>query len=205
MRSALWDLDAAFVAHRVRPLADARTSGAEPVRPEDVDPVVLVSSLGRTLGDGDDVRALTPWLLREAADGRVELGAALERIGTFWSGWTRREREAVRDVVAALWRDVLDRPPGPRSSALVFLDAAAALGDPPDGLLAVWEYRDLPAADHHLAVLLVEAWHGARVAPTVLAWALDGPQRARLRRAHRRDADQPWVGDLAAAVGLLPD
>ena len=202
--SALWDLEAAFVAHRVRELADARTPGGRPVRPDDVDPGVLASALGRTLGDGEDVRALTPRLLAEVVAGRVDLGIALERIAAFWDSWTPPQRAAVRDVVVALWRSLLDRHPGPGVSALRFLSVAALLGDPPGDLLAVWEYRDLPAADHHLAALVVEAWGGARVDPVVLAWALDVPQRARLRRARARDALEPWVDDLAAAVDLLP-
>ena len=210
MGSALWDLEAAFVAHRARDLADlpdladARAPRAGSSRPGDLDPGVLASALGRTVGDGEDLRALTPWLLREVVAGRVDLGIALERIHAFWGSWTAPQRDAVRDVVSALWRGLLDRHPGAGPSALRFLGVVSLLGDPPARLLAVWEYRDLPAADHHLAALLVEAWGGARIDPVVLAWALDVPRRTRLRRALARDRREPWAQDLAAAVVLLP-
>ncbi len=201
--SALWDVEAAFVAHRVGGRRDTPTASL--VRVDDVDPAVLVPALGVTAGDAEDVRALTPWLLRTAVTtDRLHLATALDHIASFWHGWTHTQREAVRDLVAALWRTLLDRHPG-EVSAVAFLRAAAALGDGPERLLAIWEYKDIASADHHLADLVVDAFSGARVHPEVLAWALAPPQRERVRRAFARDGDEPWAADLAAASALLPD
>lgn len=202
--AALWNVEAAFVEHTPTALGDSRAQ-------DDVDAGAWVLALGVTLGGPADVRALTPWLLGEVVYGeRVDLHTALARIAQFWSDWSPAETGAVRNLVDALWSAVLDRHPGPGSTgptaatAVAFLDAASGLGDPPDRLLAIWEWKQLPSADHHLAELVVDAFYGARVHPAVLAWSIDGPQRERLRRALARDRGERWVGDLAAAVDLLP-
>lgn len=222
VRAALWNLEAAFVAHTPSALdgPDPRATATAVAAHDDLDDLdevdagAWVLALGVTLGGPDDVRALTPWLLAEVVRGdRVDLHTALSRVAQFWSDWTPAEVGAVRNVVDALWCAVLDRhpgrPPAPglattETTAVRFLDAASGLGEPPDRLLDIWDYRQIPSADHHLAELVVDAFYGARVHPAVIAWSIDGPQRERLRRALRRDRDEPWAGDLAAAVDLLP-
>lgn len=225
--SALWDLEAAFVAHVPRVLDDDDPTGPGAGRvalehPEtasdpddDLDVGAWVLALGVTLGGPTDVRSLTPWLLGEVVHGeRIDLHTALTRIAEFWADWTPSEVDAVRGLVDALWRSVLDRHPGavdprpdapPVPTAVAFLDAAGGLGDDPDRFLAIWEYKDTASADHHLAELIVDAFYGARVHPAVLAWALAPAQRDRVRRALHRDGAEPWAGDLAAAAELLPD
>ncbi len=176
----------------------------------EVDPLALVLGLGETIGAPDDVRALTPWLLRAVvSDDRVDLHTVLSRIAAFWDGWTTAERTAVRDFVDTLWVALLDRHPGPVvtlpvATAVSFLDDASGSGDGPGRLIGIWEYKDTASADHHLAELVVDAHYGARVDPEVLAWARDRPQRERLERAAARDRDEAWAGDLGAALDVLP-
>ncbi|MFC5060881.1 hypothetical protein [Actinomycetospora atypica] len=206
--AALWQVEAAFVAHPVRDVLESHTPRQRPVVLAEADPLSLALSLGTTIGEPDDVRALTPWLLRAVVtDGRVDLHSVLSRIAAFWDGWGTAERTAVRDFVDTLWVALLDRHPGPGSdlpvaTATSFLDDASGLGDGPARLLAIWEYKDTASADHHLAELVIDAHYGARIDARVLAWSRARPQRERLERAARRDRDEAWAGDLGAALDL---
>ena len=203
--AALWGLEAAFVAHPPpQTLAGCPHCHGE-VRVADADPLTLVLALGNTVGTGDDLRALTPWLVRRALTGdRVDLRTVLERIAEHWADWTDLERDAVRDVVDAVWTALLDTHPDDPdgATAVAMLDSIAALGEPPDRLLAIWEYKEIASADHHLAELVVDAFYGARVDPRVLVWARADAQRARLERARDRDRGRPWVGTITAACDL---
>ncbi|PVZ11075.1 hypothetical protein [Actinomycetospora cinnamomea] len=204
--AALWGLEAAFVAHPPpRSLAGCPHCHGE-VRVADADPLTLALALGNTLGTADDLRALTPFLLRRAlTDERLDLRTVLGRIAETWADWTDLERDAVRDVVDAVWSALLDTHPDvpDGATAVAMLDGIGALGDPPDRLLAIWEYKEIASADHHLAELVVDAFYGARVDERVLAWARALPQRERLERARERDAGQRWAGTLAAACDLV--
>jgi hypothetical protein len=207
--AALWQVEAAFVAHPAREILENLTPRQGPVVLADVDPLALVLGLGQTIGAPEDVRALTPWLLRAVvSDDRVDLHTVLSRIATFWDDWNTAERTAVRDFVDTLWVVLLDRHPGPVATlpvatAVSFLDDASGLGDGPGRLIGIWEYKDTASADHHLAELVVDAYYGARVDPEVLTWARDRPQRERLERAATRDRGEPWAGDLGAALDIL--
>jgi hypothetical protein len=207
--AALWQLEAAFVGHQAREVLETTTPRQGPVVLADADPLALALGLGETIGAPDDVRALTPWLLRAVVtDDRVDLHSVLSRVALFWEGWTTAERAAVRDFVDTLWVALLDRHPGPVTTlpvatAVSFLDDASGLGDGPGRLLAIWEYKDTASADHHLAELVIDAHYGARVAPEVLAWARAAPQRERLARAAARDRDESWAGELGAALDVL--
>ena len=207
--AALWQVEAAFVAHQAREVLESLTPRQGPVVLAEIDPLALVLGLGETIGAPEDVRALTPWLLRAVvSDDRVDLHTVLSRIATFWDDWTTAERTAVRDFVDTLWVVLLDRHPGPVSTlpvatAVSFLDDASGLGDGPGRLIGIWEYKDTASADHHLAELVVDAYYGARVDPEVLTWARDRPQRERLERAAARDRGESWAGDLAAALDVL--
>ena len=207
--SALWQVEAAFVAHPAREVLESLTPRQGPVVLAEIDPLALVLGLGETIGAPEDVRALTPWLLRAVvSDDRVDLHTVLSRIATFWDDWTTAERTAVRDFVDTLWVVLLDRHPGPVSTlpvatAVSFLDDASGLGDGAARLIGIWEYKDTASADHHLAELVVDAFYGARVDPEVLTWARDRPQRERLERAAARDRGESWAGDLAAALDVL--
>ncbi|MCD2193003.1 hypothetical protein LQ327_06320 [Actinomycetospora endophytica] len=207
--SALWQVEAAFVAHQARDVLESLTPRQSPVVVAEADPLALALGLGETIGAPDDVRALTPWLLRAVVtDDRVDLRSVLSRIAAFWHRWTTSERAAVRDFVDTLWVALLDRHPGPVAvlpvaTAASFLDDASGLGDGVGRLLGIWEYKDTASADHHLAELIIDAHYGARVDPEVLDWARDRPQRERLERAAARDHAEPWAGDLGAALDLL--
>ena len=207
--AALWQVEAAFVAHQAREVLESLTPRQSPVVLAEIDPLALVLGLGETIGAPDDVRALTPWLLRAVvSDDRVDLHTVLSRIATFWADWTTTERAAVRDFVDTLWVALLDRHPGPVATlpvatAVSFLDDASGLGDGPARLIGIWEYKDTASADHHLAELVVDAHYGARVDPVVLAWAWSRPQRERLERAAARDHAEGWAGDLGAALDVL--
>lgn len=202
--AALWGLDAAFVDHPPRMVLEGCSHCHGVVRVADADPFVLALGLGVTIGRPSDVRALTPWLLRQVAlDGRIDLHTVLSRIAEHWRDWTDRERSAVRDVVEAMWAAVLDTRPADMT-AVAFLDGASGLEESAGRLLSIWEYKDIAAADEHLAELVVDAFYGARVPSEVVDWAWAGPQRDRLRRALDRDRGEPWAGTLAAACELLP-
>lgn len=203
--AALWGLEAAFVAWP----PPERLSGCPHCHGDvwvaTADPLTLALALGNTLGTADDLRALTPWLLRRAlTDDRVDLRTVLTRIAENWEDWSDLERDAVRDVVDAVWTALLDsHPDDPEgATAVAMLDSIGALGEPPERLLAIWEYKEIASADHHLAELVVDAFYGARIDPRVLAWAREDLQRARLERARDRDRDRPWVGTLTAACDL---
>lgn len=207
--AALWQVEAAFVAHPARDVLESCTPRQGPVVLADADPLALALGLGTTIGAPDDVRALTPWLLRAVVtDDRVDLHSVLSRIAAFWADWTTAERTAVRDFVDTLWVTLLDRHPGPHpdlpvATATSFLDDASGLGDGPARLLGIWEYKDTASADHHLAELVIDAHYGARVDPVVVAWTRAPAQRERLERAARRDRTETWAGDLGAALDLL--
>jgi hypothetical protein len=204
--AALWGLDAAFVAHPA-PLVLAGCPHCHgDVRVADADPLTLALALGNTLGTPQDLRALTPWLLRRAlTDHRVDLRTVLGRVAENWAEWSDLERDAVRDVTDAVWAALLDTHPDDPggATAVAMLDSLGALGEPPDRLLAIWEYKEIASADHHLAELVVDAFYGARGDPQVIAWARDVPQRERLERARERDRAERWAGTLAAACDLL--
>jgi hypothetical protein len=211
--AALWQVEAAFVAYPARDVLESLTPRQAPVVLADVDPLALVLGLGETIGAPDDVRSLTPWLLRAVVtDERVDLHSVLARIAAYWDGWTTAERTAVRGFVDTLWVDLLDRHPAsgatgdralPVATAVSFLDDASGLGDGSGRLLGIWEYKDTASADHHLAELVIDAYYGARVAPEVLTWAHARGQRDRLERAAGRDHAEPWAGDLGTALDLL--
>jgi hypothetical protein len=204
--AALWGLDAAFVAHPApQTLAGCPHCHGE-VRVADADPLTVALALGNTLGSLDDLRALTPWLLRRAlTDDRVDLRTVLGRIAESWQTWSDLERDAVRDVADAVWSALLDtHPDAPDgATAVAMLDGLAALGEPPERLLSIWEYKEIASADHHLAELVIDAFYGARVDARVLAWAHDAPQRERLERARDRDRGERWAGTLTAACDLV--
>ena len=204
--AALWGLEAAFVAHPPpRSLAGCPHCHGE-VWVAHADPLTLALALGNTLGTLDDLRALTPWLLRTAlTDDRVDLRTVLGRVAENWATWSDLERDAVRDVADAVWSALLDtHPDAPEgATAVAMLDSLGALGEPPERLLAIWEYKEIGSADHHLAELVIDAFYGARVDLTILAWAHADPQRDRLWRARDRDARERWAGTLAAACDLL--
>jgi hypothetical protein len=204
--AALWSLDAAFVAYPVpQTLAGCPHCHGE-VRVADADPLTLALALGNTLGTLEDLRALTPWLLRRAlTDDRVDLRTVLGRIAETWADWGDLEREAVRDLVDAVWSALLDTHPDDPggATAVAMLDGLGALGDPPERLLAIWEYKEISSADHHLAELVIDAFYGARVDEAILVWAHAAPQRERLERARDRDVGERWAGTLAAACDLL--
>ncbi|MEJ2888789.1 hypothetical protein [Actinomycetospora aeridis] len=203
--AALWGLEAAFVAHPAPELLAGCPHCHGEVWVANADPLTLALALGNTLGTPEDLRALTPWLLRRAlTDDRVDLRTVLTRVAENWEGWSELERNAVRDVVDAVWSALLDtHPDDPEgATAVAMLDSIGALGDPPDRLLAIWDYKEIASADHHLAELVVDAFYGARVAPEVLAWARADDRRARLERARDRDRGRPWVGTLTAACDL---
>jgi len=65
--AALWQVEAAFVAHQAREVLESLTPRQGPVVLAEIDPLALVLGLGETIGAPDDVRALTPWLLRAVA------------------------------------------------------------------------------------------------------------------------------------------
>ena len=204
--AALWGLEAAFVAHPPPVSVQGCPHCHGEVRVADADPLTLALALGNTLGTTEDLRALTPFLLRRAlTDDRVDLRTVLGRIAETWAEWTDPERDAVRDLVDAVWSALLDtHPDAPDgATAAAMLDGISALGEPPDRLLAIWEYKEIASADHHLAELVVDAFYGARIDERVLAWARAQPQRERLRRARARDGGQRWVGTLTAACELL--
>jgi hypothetical protein len=204
--AALWGLEAAFVAHPApQSLAGCPHCHGE-VRVADADPLTLALALGNTLGSAEDLRALTPYLLRRAlTDDRVDLRTVLGRIAEVWADWSDLERDAVRDVVDAVWSALLDaHPDAPDgATAVAMLDGIGALGESPDRLLAIWEYKEIASADHHLAELVVDAFYGARIDRRVLAWARAMPQRERLERARERDGAERWAGTLAAACDLV--
>jgi hypothetical protein len=205
--AALWGLEAAFVAHPApRSLAGCPHCHGGEVWLADVDPLTLALSLGNTLGTPDDLRALTPWLLRTAlTDERVDLRTVLSRIAENWATWSELERDAVRDVADAVWSALLDiHPDAPGgATAVAMLDGLGALDEPPARLIAIWEYKEIASADHHLAELVVDAFYGARIDQRVLAWARAMPQRERLERARERDGAERWAGTLAAACDLV--
>lgn len=205
--AALWGLEAAFIAHRVpRTLSGCPHCHGE-VRIADADPLTLTLGVGITIGTPADVQALTPWLLRRAlTDERLDLRTALSRISEYWQDWAVYERDAVRSVVEAVWSALLDiHPDDPAgATAVAMLDSLAALGEGPERLLEIWEYKEISSADHHLAELVVDAFYGARVDPRVLDWAHAWPRRDRLERARDRDADRRWSGTLVTACDLLP-
>lgn len=205
--AALWGLEAAFVAHPApRSLAGCPHCHGGEVSVADTDPLTLALTLGNTLGTPDDLRALTPWLLRTAlTDDRVDLRTVLGRIAENWATWSDLERDAVRDVADAVWSALLDvHPDAPGgATAVAMLDSVGALGEPPARLIAIWEYKEIASADHHLAELVVDAFYGARVAPMILAWAHADTQHERLERARVRDARERWAGTLTAACDLL--
>lgn len=208
MASALWQVEVAFVAHQVPDLLQSGSPGQGPVVLAEADAATLARGLGESLGTPQDVRALTPRLLRAVVDRRIDLRLVLARIAMFWDRWSTSERAAVRDFVDTLWVALLDRHPGsaptsPAATAASFLDDVAGLSDGVGRQLGIWEYKDTAIADHHLAELVIDAHHGARVAPEVLEWVRDRPQRERLQRAARRDRDEPWAGALATALALL--
>lgn len=202
--AALWGLDAAFVEHPPRMVLDGCPHCHGRVEVAEADPFVLALGLGVTIGEPEDVRSLTPWLLRQVVhDHRIDLHTVLSRVAEYWSGWTDCERSAVRDVLDAMWSALLDTHPD-EITAVAFLDGASGLRDSAERLLAIWEYKDTASADHHLAELVVDTFYGARVPPSVAEWAVAEPQRERLFRALARDRDEPWAGTLAAACELLP-
>ncbi|MHC1558046.1 hypothetical protein ACR9E3_03775 [Actinomycetospora sp. C-140] len=204
--AALWGLEAAFVAHPPpRTLAGCPHCHGE-MRVADADPLTLALALGNTLGTPEDLRALTPFLLRRAlTDDRVDLRTVLGRIAENWAGWSDLERDAVRDVADAVWAALLDlHPDDPAgATAVAMLDGLGALGERPERLLAIWEYKELSSADHHLAELVIDAFYGARVDPVVLTWAHAATQRERLVRARDRDRGERWGGTIAAACDLV--
>lgn len=202
--AALWGLDAAFVAHRPREVLEGCSHCQREVRVADADPFALALGLGVTIGGPQDVRALTPWLMRRVlSDERLDLHTVLSRIAEHWSTWSDLERDAVRGVVDAVWAAVLDSHPDD-ATAVAYVDGASGLGDPPDRLVEIWEYKDTPTADHHLAEFVIDTFYGARVPRRVYAWSREPGQIARLRHALVRDEHEPWSGTLAAASELLP-
>jgi hypothetical protein len=202
--AALWGLDAAFVDHPPRMVLEGCSHCHGVVRVADADPFALALGLGVTIGRPSDVRALTPWLMRQVVlDGRIDLHTVLSRIAEYWRDWTERERSAVRDVVEAMWVAALDSRPE-ELTAVAFLDGASGLEESPHRLLEIWEYKDTASADEHLAELVVDTFYGARVPAGVTEWAAAEPQRERLRRAMERDRGEPWAGTIAAACELLP-
>jgi hypothetical protein len=204
--AALWGLDVAFLAHPTPQTLTDRARGHGEVRVADADPLTVALALGDTLGTAEDLRALTPWLLRRAVTGdRVDLRTVLGRIAGYWEGWTGLEREAVREVADAVWSALLDTHPDDPggATAVAMLDGLGALDDPPDRLLSIWEYKEIASADHQLAELVIDAFYGVRVDARVLAWAHGEPRRERLARARDRDHGQRWAGTLAAACDLL--
>ena len=203
--AALWGVEAAFVATPPPDVLAGCPHCHGEVWVANADPLTLALALGNTLGTPDDLRALTPWLLRRAlTDDRVDLRTVLTRIAENWDGWSDLERDAVRDVVDAVWTALLDTHPDDPggATAVAMLDSIGALGEPPDRLLAIWEYKEIASADHHLAELVVDAFYGARIDPQVLTWARGDVQRARLERARDRDCGQAWIGTLTAACDL---
>ncbi len=205
--AALWGLDAAFVAHPPRDVLEGCAHCQREVRIADADPFALALGLGVTIGGPEDVRSLTPWLLRRVLqDDRLDLHTVLSRIAEHWTDWSDIERDAVRDVVDAIWVALLDtHPDSPEGgTAVAYLDGASGLGEAPDRLLSIWEYKDTESADHHLAELVIDTFYGARVPRRALAWAREPAQIARLRLALERDHDRPWAGTIAAACELVP-
>src|SRR4051794_40867660 len=143
--AALWGLDAAFVAHPIPETLVGCPHCHGDVRVADADPLTLALAVGNTLGTPEDLRALTPWLLRRAlTDDRVDLRTVLGRVAENWADWSDPERDAVRDLVDAVWSALLDTHPDALegATAVAMLDGLAALGEPPERFLAIWEYKE---------------------------------------------------------------
>ena len=182
-----------------REVLESLTPRQRPVVVAEIDPLALVLGLGETIGAPDDVRALTPWLLRAVvSDDRVDLHTVLSRIAAFWDDWTTAERTAVRDFVDTLWVALLDRHPGPVAAlpvatAVSFLDDASGLGDGPARLigdLGVQGHRERrPPPRRARRRRLLRRPRGPRGPPLGA-----GPAAARAPRARRRAGPRRVLG-----------
>lgn len=168
----------------------------------------LTISLGNTVGTSDDVKSLLPLLLERLVTGNdlypsVVL-SMLVREG--WRTWPAAEREAVDGYVMAVWRSLLaEYPPqvGSFGDAAGFLSVAGEFSSSMGPFLHAWETIRTPAADRHLADLVIGWVGGVQLPDAVFTWMHRSMVRDRLYGAFERDHDVSWADDLARAYDFL--
>jgi hypothetical protein len=168
----------------------------------------LTISLGGTVGTGDDVKSLVPLLLERLATGDELVPSMVFSllVQQGWRTWPTAEQEAVDGYLMVVWRLLLTEYP-PRVGS--FCDAAEFLGvaDGFSGSLGLflhhWDAIRGPAADRHIADLVIGWVSGAQLPAAVLTWLHRDVVRDRLYCAFERDHDASWADDLARAYDLL--
>ncbi|MEV4113405.1 hypothetical protein [Nonomuraea sp. NPDC049695] len=123
-----------------------------------------------------------------------------------WRTWPRAEQDAIEGYLMAVWRSLLSAYPpraGSFGDAAGFLGAAGGLTGDAGAFLVEWDSAPGPAADRHLADLVIEWAAGTRLPAEVLMWLHRDLVRDRLLAAFERDHDTPWADDLARSYDLL--
>jgi hypothetical protein len=211
--AALGRLRAAFAGYPVRDVLPGCPCCKGDVRWAEHDLVSLSISLGNVVGTFDDLKSLLPVLLARLVD--HDVGAAerpdetvvLGKLVTerHWRTWPDAERDAVEGYLRAVWRALLSTYPA-RTGA--FLDAATFLyavgpvyGDL-SWFLRTWRAVNPPAADRHLANLVLAWVSTGRLPDEVVRWLAEPTTRGLVYLAFVR-ATGPWADDLARAYDYL--
>ncbi|MET8123273.1 hypothetical protein [Micromonospora sp. NPDC005189] len=208
LRAALAGVRDAFARYPRRAVLDGCPHCEGSVLVDEHDLFGLSISLGNTVGDRDDVKALLPVLLErllgsDDLDPDIVLGKLPHQQ---WRTWPRVEQQAIDAYLDVVWRSLLaDHPPrlGSFTDPATFLDAARAAGEHVARFLDVWDATLTPSADRHLAEM-VAGLSFANQKPSALGdWLRREATRDRLYRAWERDCDSPWADGLAQAYDLL--
>ncbi|MEU8154123.1 hypothetical protein AB0B94_10725 [Micromonospora sp. NPDC048986] len=208
LRAALAGVRDAFGRYPRRPVLDGcpHCKGSVPVDEHDL--FSLTISLGSTVGDRADVKALLPVLLeRLLASDDLDPAIVLGKLPyQEWRTWPRVEQQAIDAYLDVVWRSLLaDHPPrlGSFTDPATFLDAARAAGERVERFLDVWDATLTSSADRHLAEM-VGGLNFAKQKPSAIDdWIRREATRDRLHRAWERDYGSPWADDLARAHDLL--
>ncbi|WCN84249.1 hypothetical protein [Micromonospora sp. LH3U1] len=208
LTTALAGVRDAFARYPRRAVLDGCPHCEGSVLVDEHDLFSLTISLGNTVGDRADVKALLPVLL-ESLLGSDELDPVIV-LGKLphqeWRTWPQGEQEAVDAYLDAVWRSLLaDHPSrlGSFTDPVTFLDAARAAGERAERFLDVWDTTLTSSADRHLAEVVC-GLNFARQKPSALGdWVRREATRDRLHRAWERDDGSQWADDLARAYDLL--
>lgn len=123
------------------------------------------------------------------------------------SDWPVDHRDAFDRYLHAVWKALLARYPaqvGGFVDAAAFLRAAYPLYRERLVMFPhMWRAINPPAADRHLADLVLTWAGGAELPPTVVAWLRRPVVRGYLFLAYVRGRDEPWSATLARAYEVL--
>jgi len=126
-----------------------------------------------------------------------------------WSEWPAlpaAERDAVDRYLHAVWKALLARYPAQTGfrDAASFLRAVAPLYRERLVMFPqMWRAINPPAADRHLADLVLQWAAGAELPPPVVAWLRRPVVRGYLFLAYVRQREAPWSGPLLRAYEAL--